>query len=163
VGGFKGFMFSVGEFYILIATIFWAIETVLAKKILPNVDSDILTAARMGIGATVLLIISAILEPTALKSVAIFNYTQWLWVAITVITLFGYVSIWYRSLKYANATTVTAILVLSTLVTNILSALFITHRLNFQIILQSIVLVFGMIILLKSRFLNAERISYTEK
>ena len=33
VGGFKGFNLSIGEFYVLAATIFWAVETVLSKKV----------------------------------------------------------------------------------------------------------------------------------
>src|SRR3989344_539312 len=43
VGGFKGFTFSTGELYILLATLFWSVETIVAKKILSEVDPDILT------------------------------------------------------------------------------------------------------------------------
>lgn len=114
VGGFKGFRSSPGEMMILVATILWAVETVLAKKVLKTVDPDLVTAARMGLGSLVLL--------TAAGGFTPLTTTQLSWVLITAAILFAYVSIWYRALKYAPATAVSAVLVASTLVTNVLSA-----------------------------------------
>ena len=54
IGGFAKFQFSQGELFVLLATILWAVEHVLAKKILPTVDPDIVTAARMGFGSLIL-------------------------------------------------------------------------------------------------------------
>lgn len=127
IGGFVKFQFSTGEIMVLAATLLWAVENILAKKILPKVDPDIVTAARMGIGSIILIAASAIIAPKALSHGLALNQTQWFWMAITVVLLLGYVTTWYRALKFAPATTVASILVSATLITNILSAIFITH------------------------------------
>ena len=128
------------NFIYLLATVFWAIETVLAKKVLPNVNPDILVEARMGIGAIVLLLLSLLIKPHALVGSITLNPDKWMWIIITTGLLMVYVSVWYRGLKYAPATSVTAVLVGSTLVTNILSAIFVTHTLNLILIIQSLLI-----------------------
>jgi len=143
VGGFSGFKWSTGEGLILAATLLWAVETVLAKKILPTVDPDIVTAARMGIGAVILLIMSAIMQPAALGKVTALNLTQMAWVGVTMVLLFFYVRTWYRALKYAPAITVTAILVASTLITNVLSAVFVTHTVSGMMVAQAALMMAG--------------------
>ncbi|HWS48976.1 MAG TPA: DMT family transporter [Candidatus Methanoperedens sp.] len=142
VGGFKGFKFSQGEFLILLATLFWAVETIIVKKALKNIDPVILVSARMGIGAIVLLVMSVILEPVALGKALSLNTSQWFWLVLTMLTLFGYVTTWYTALKYAPAVTVMTILVGSTLVTNILSAIFVTHSFNTLMVAQATIMVF---------------------
>lgn len=146
VGGFQGFTFLEGEFLILIATIFWAVENILAKKILPTVDPDIVTTARMGFGSLILLAASAITAPSALFSPLSLNSMQWFFMTITIVTLLGYVMTWYRALKYAPATTVTSILVSSTLVTNVLSAIFVTHVWTIDMGIQAAVMMLGIAI-----------------
>lgn len=146
VGGFNGFTFSQGELLILIATIFWAIENILAKKILPTVNPDIVTAARMGFGSIILLAAAAITAPSALAKSLSLTSTQWFFMLITMATLLGYVMSWYRALKYAPATTVTSVLVASTLVTNVLSAIFITHTWTVLMGIQAILMIIGVAI-----------------
>lgn len=142
VGGFKGFKFSQGELLILLATLFWAVETIIVKKALKNIDPVILVSARMGIGAIVLLVMSMILEPVALGKALSLNLGQWFWLTLTMLTLFGYVTTWYTALKYAPAVTVMTILVSSTLVTNVLSAIFVTHSFNTLMVVQATIMVF---------------------
>lgn len=143
VGGFQGFTFLEGEFLVLIATIFWAIENVLAKQILPTVDPDIVTSARMGFGSIILLGATTITAPAALVKSLFLTPTQWLFMIITMATLLGYVMTWYRALKYAPATTVTSVLVASTLVTNILSAIFVTHQWTILMGIQTVLMIVG--------------------
>ncbi len=148
VGGFAGFTFLEGEFLILIATIFWAIENVLAKKILPTVDPDIVTAARMGFGSIILMLAAGITAPAALAKSLSLTSTQWFFMIITIATLLGYVMTWYRALKYAPATTVTSVLVASTLVTNVLSAIFITHTWTVLMGIQAVLMIMGIALFL---------------
>lgn len=148
VGGFQGFTFLEGEFLVLIATIFWAIENVLAKKILPTVDPDIVTAARMGFGSLILLAAAAITAPIALTNTLALTSTQWLFMIITIATLLGYTMSWYRALKYAPATTVTSVLVASTLMTNVLSAIFVTHTWTVLMGIQAILMIIGIALFL---------------
>lgn len=150
VGGFKGFKFNNGELLILVATMFWAVETIIVKKALVKIDPMILVSARMGIGSIVLLTMSAILQPVALGKAFSLNGSQWFWLILTMVTLLGYVTTWYTSLKYASAITVMAILVGSTLITNILSAVFITHSFNTLMVIQALTMIAGIVLLSKS-------------
>lgn len=149
VGGFAGFSYSRGELFVLLATILWAIETIISKKVLPNIDPDIVVQARMGIGAIILLVISFLTKPQELLAVSSLSPDKWMWVAITTIFLFAYVRTFYRGLKHAPATTVSAILVGSTLITNVLSAIFITHTFNLLLSVQSALIIFGLYALLR--------------
>lgn len=147
IGGFKGLEFSKGELMVLCATLFWAAETIFVKKILNSVDSDIVAAARMGLGSLILITASAISAPSDLSNIGSLTPVQGFWVAITSITLFGYVNCWYKALKYAPAISVSATLVSATLVTNILSAVFITHTWNAVLIYQGILIGLGALLI----------------
>jgi drug/metabolite transporter (DMT)-like permease len=147
IGGFTKFQFSTGELFVLMATILWAIEHVLAKKILPTVDPDIVTAARMGFGSLILLGAASILAPTALVKSLAPSSTQMFWMTATVILLLGYVTAWYRALKFAPVTVVASILVSATLVTNVLSAIFVTHAWNIQLGIQAFFTILGVVLL----------------
>lgn len=154
VGGFNGFRFSIGELMILIATIFWAVENILAKKVLPTVDPDLLVAARMGIGSLVLMTISAIAYPESLNKFSSLNLTQIFWFSATAATLFLYNITWYRALKLAPVTAVSSILVASTLVTNVLSAMFVTHNWTALINFQTGLMFVGLVLFLSSVLKN---------
>lgn len=162
IGGFKGFTFSIGELMVLGATILWAIENVIAKKVLASVDSDIVTFARMGIGSILLLTASLISNPQSFTKIASLTQTQWFWLLLTALALFAYVSTWYQALAKAPAVLVTAILVSSTLVTNILTAIFTTHTWNQNLTIQGSLLVLGLFIFLKfskAKFKNEDIIN----
>jgi drug/metabolite transporter (DMT)-like permease len=147
IGGFTKFQFSTGELFVLLATILWAIEHVLAKKILPTVDPDIVTAARMGFGSLILLVAASLVAPVALVKSLAPSSTQMFWMTATVILLLGYVTAWYRALKFAPVTVVASILVSATLVTNVLSAIFITHAWNIQLGIQAFLTILGVVLL----------------
>ncbi|MFZ5424946.1 MAG: DMT family transporter [Patescibacteria group bacterium] len=148
VGGFQGFRFSLGELMVLAATIFWAIENIIAKKALQTVDSQIVVLFRMGIGSIILLVASYITKPSTFLQVTELTTTQIFWVSATVITLLLYVSTWYKALSEEKAITVATVLASSTLVTNILSAVFITKVWNFNLSVQTVLIVAGICILL---------------
>ncbi len=125
VGGFTGFKYNAGELMILAATILWAIENVIAKIALKDISSLTVAGARMTIGSLILL--SFVLIKGGGSAIFAMNLQQWLWTFIPAVLLFGYVTTWYTALKYAPATYVATLLVPATLVTNVLSAIFITH------------------------------------
>jgi len=144
IGGFKGLTFSRGELLILSATVLWAIETIVAKKTLLNIDPDIVVAARMGIGAAILIGAGVFTTPAAFNKILNLSFTQWGIVLATATLLLGYVMSWYRALKYAPAITITSVLVASTIVTNVLSAVFITHSWNINQTFQAIFIFAGL-------------------
>ena len=143
VGGFSGFVFIQGELMVLVATMLWAVENVIAKKVLATVDPDIVTGARMGLGSVILLVAAQVKYPGALLQVTAMNSMQWVWMVLTVVTLLGYTMSWYRALRVAPATLVTSVLVLATLVTNMLSAIFVTHAWTGGMLVQALMILVG--------------------
>jgi len=148
IGGFKNFNFSGGELLILIATVLWAIESIVAKKVLKTVDMDLVVLARMGLGSAVLIAASAVIYPTSLSRSFLMSSTQWLWMVLITAALFGYVMCWFRALKLAPASFVASILVSATLVTNVLSAVFITKVWTTLMVAQGVLVVIGVGLLL---------------
>jgi drug/metabolite transporter (DMT)-like permease len=125
IGGFTGFTFGRGEAFILIATVLWSIENIIAKVALKDTESMIVAWGRMTIGSVLLVIIAVAEGKFALLSRV--TPQQWLVTAGSVLLLTGYVSAWYRALALAPATLVASVLIVATPITNVLSAVFITH------------------------------------
>lgn len=150
IGGFTKFQFSIGELMILVATIFWAIENILAKKILSTVDPDLVVAARLGIGSLLLLTASIIFYPKSVLNLPGLSSSQLFWLSATIVTLFLYTTTWYRALKFAPATVVTSVLVASTLITNLLSVIFVTHNWLVLFTLPSLAIFLGFCLFLYS-------------
>lgn len=161
VGGFQGFKFSSGEFLVLCATVLWAVENIIAKKVLVSVSSSVVAGMRMFFG-TLLLLPLVFFRDASLASVTAMSFNQWGWVLLASLLLLGYVLTWYEALKYAPATYVATLLVPATLVTNVLSAVFITHTFNWQFLVSSGLFVTGVVFMiweakkLKGDFLPAE-------
>lgn len=111
-----------GETLILIATLLWAVETILAKKVLGWMSPKTAALGRMGIGALVMWVF---LTFTGRAATALtLDDTQWLWVAITALFLMAYVWTWYSALKLAPASLVTSLLTVGAIVTILLTAVF---------------------------------------
>jgi len=123
LGAFNSFRFGMGEMMILLATILWAIEYVLAKKVLSNLDSLTVAWARMFFGS--LTLISYLLANGKASQLFLLDKNQWGWTVLIAIFLLGYVVLWYRALKLAPASVVSSVLVSGSLVTTSLSLIFI--------------------------------------
>lgn len=157
VGGFNGFEFSRGELMVLAATVLWAVENIFAKKVLSSVEPDLVVLFRMGLGSLLLVGTNFFLTPTSGSMDLTINPEQIFWIGLTVITLFGYVTSWYRALKLTPAITVASILSISTLITNILSAIFITHKWSGGLLIQSSLFLSGVAL-----FLISEKLAIKE-
>jgi drug/metabolite transporter (DMT)-like permease len=110
-----GVTWGVGETMIAAATLLWAVETIVAKRVLGSVSSGIVGVARLGIGLVVL--VGYLAATGKLGAVAALTESQWVWVLVTGALLSGYVATWYAALQRAPASLVTAILVLGAPVT----------------------------------------------
>lgn len=149
IGGFSGFTASRGELMILTATILWSIEVIISKMTLKNIDSGIVAWGRMFFGSLILIIIA--LYQNKLILLTKITPVQILPILGSILLLTGYVVTFYKALKYAPATIATSVLILSTPITNILTAIFINHALPPQ--LQFINLIFtilGLIFITRS-------------
>lgn len=115
-----GVAWGSGETLIAAATLLWAIETIVAKRVLRSVPSGVVGAARLGLGLVVLLGYLALTGRLAV--VAGLAPEQWRWALITGLLLAGYVATWFAALQRAPASVVTAVLVLGAPVTAALAA-----------------------------------------
>jgi len=140
--------FGRGHLYVFLATLLWAIENIIAKKTLKNLSPNLVVGSRMILGSFILIAMALTQNKIAL--VAKLNSTQWLMLSGLGIVLFGYVSSWYRALKYLPVTVVARILVGATVITSLLQAIFITHILKPLDLAQAILILTGVALVLRS-------------
>ena len=124
--GFAGLSWSLAETLIFSATIMWAVETIIAKKVLANINSSVLAWGRMFFGALILIGFLSVTKD--LPNLAAFNSVSIGWLALVSILLTGYVLTWYAALKKLPATVVACVLVLASPITAMLNAAFVTHK-----------------------------------
>ncbi|HET7471816.1 MAG TPA: DMT family transporter [Candidatus Limnocylindrales bacterium] len=116
----RGIVWGPGETMILAATLLWAIETVLVRRLLGTTPTGVLATLRMGLG--VVLLAGFLVVTGRATGVAAVTPAGWAWVALTGAILAGYVATWFAALRRAPATVVTSVLVLGAVVTGGLSA-----------------------------------------
>lgn len=116
-----GVTWGTGETLIALATLLWAVETIVARRVLRTVPSAVVGASRLAFGLIVL--VGYLAATGSLGSIAALTAAQWGWVLLTGILLSGYVGTWFAALQRAPASLVTAILVLGAPVTAALQAL----------------------------------------
>lgn len=117
-GGIGHFVIGSGPLLVLGATLLWAIETVIVKRLLASTPTGRIALARMGIGALVLVGYLAITGH--LGDLGSLDRAQLGWVLITGLLLAAYVATWFTALTRARAIDVTSILVGSVAVTSLL-------------------------------------------
>ncbi len=158
--GFKFITFGYPELLALLATLMWALEFIIAKKVLHDIDSEIVAWARMFFGSIILLgFITYIGKFNELISL---NSTQWLWTLLISGFLLGYVLAWYKALKYLPAVTVTSILVLASPLTTLLNGIFITHKYDLGKIIGSILILLAVGLIIYS-FKQIKNVKYKVK
>lgn len=143
IGGFKGFSLTSSEGMILIATLFWSVENIIAKRAVEHISSTVIVWGRMFLGTIFLLLFAIISGKIGLFS----QITPQLILPIagSILLLTGYTLSWYKSLSLAPVTLVTAILILSTPITNVLSAVFITHVVDPSQVVSGVLSIVGVL------------------
>ncbi|MFC1626832.1 DMT family transporter [Patescibacteria group bacterium] len=127
IGGFKGLTFGTGELMIFGATLLWSFEQIIAKIALKKLDSTIVAWGRMSLGSIFLLLYA--ISQQKIHLLFTISPSQLMTIAGSILLLAGYVTTWYKALKYAPATLVSAVLIVSVPITNLLTGMFITHTL----------------------------------
>lgn len=110
-----GVGWGIGETLIAAATAFWAVEVIVAKRVLGGVASPVAAAARMGIG--LILLVGFLGATGGLAAIASLGLGQWAWALLTGLLLTAYVASWYAALQRAPASAVTAVLTLGAPIT----------------------------------------------
>lgn len=119
-GGVSVAGFGTGEVMIFAATLLWAVEVVIVKRLLTSVSPSWAAGARMLGGSALLVLWLAIRGEFG--AFAAFTAGQWWWLALTGCTLAVFVALWYRALALAPAVDVTAVLVVGAAVTAALNS-----------------------------------------
>jgi drug/metabolite transporter (DMT)-like permease len=120
-GGLSGFRFGTGELMILAATLLWAVEVIVVKRLVGAVPPDVLAVARMGLG--VVLLLGWVVASGRWSALTGLSAEGWRWALLTGLLLAGYVATWYRALALAPAVDVTAVLVVAAVITATLDAI----------------------------------------
>jgi drug/metabolite transporter (DMT)-like permease len=118
-GDLAGLRLGAGETMVLAATLLWAAEVVLAKRLLAGLSALTVGTARMAGGVVVLLAWAA--TRGELASLWALDAAAWGWALLTGSLLFAYVATWYSALARAQAVDVTAVLVFGAVVTALLA------------------------------------------
>jgi drug/metabolite transporter (DMT)-like permease len=117
-----GVTWGTGETMIAAATLLWAVEVVVARRLLLHaVPSPVLGAARLGIG--LLVLIGYLAVTGRLPVVAGLTATQWGWAIGTGALLAAYVATWLAALRRAPASVVASVLVIGAPITAVLQAI----------------------------------------
>ncbi len=119
-GGLGAARFGSAEFLVLGATLCWAVEVLIVKRLLVGVPSQIAAASRM-VGGSVLLVGWLTIKGD-LGELGGFAVNQWAWLVLTGVTLAAFVATWYSALALAPAVDVTAVLVLGAVITGLLNS-----------------------------------------
>ena len=113
------FSFQKGDFLVLLATFLWAIENVLSKYLLKNLEGREVAWGRMFFGSIFIFIY--LIFTGSISSIFSLNAKQFFWVLITGFLLFLYVISWYSGLKFIPVSQATCILLLGSPITTVLS------------------------------------------
>ena len=117
--GFNNWHFGWPGLLILLATLLWSCEYIIAKFVLRNVSSWLVAWARMFFGAIVLVVWLIFTGKTS--AVASLGGLQWAWIGASAVLLFGYVMTWYAALRREPVSVVASVLVLASPITTLIS------------------------------------------
>jgi len=144
--GILKMQFNFFDFLILIATILWAIENVIAKNVLKELNGTTVAFARMFFGSIIMLAFLFLSgNQINLTQISIENIY---WIILTALLLFFYVFFWYNGLKLIEAHKATAILSFGQIITAMLSIIFKGKTIEFNEAIGLTLILFGLIIII---------------
>ena len=113
--------FGFGQMLVLGATVLWAIEYTVSRKMLADIEPKVLMVSRMMFGSLILLGFLAM--DGSLGLLTQINAEMLSWLVLTSALLFGFLIAWYSSLRYLPVLKATSILALGGIITSSLSIL----------------------------------------
>jgi DME family drug/metabolite transporter len=138
--------FGLGHVLVLAAALFWAIENVISKKLLENINGTVLAFGRMFFGS--IFILAYLGSQNSLSPVLAMDTSQWLWTLLSSALLLAYVLTWYNGLKYVPVTTATIILLLASPITMFLNILILQKSIGIYEITGTLIITVSVIVLL---------------
>ncbi|MBU2633679.1 MAG: DMT family transporter [Nanoarchaeota archaeon] len=143
----NSFSFNFGNLLILIATLFWGVEIIIAKKVLKKLNSNIVAFGRMFFGSVFILIF--LLFTGQVSLVGSLGFSQVMWVLITSVFLFGYVFTWYKAIKFTKVSVATSVLLVGSVITTLLSFVFLDKMISLSQLFGLVFLVVGVVWVIK--------------
>ena len=119
--------FGIGQLLVLGATILWALEYTISRKVMTDVSPKIVMLFRMFFGSIILVPFLLLTNSSSISSISIPVLG---WLVITSLLLFGFMHFWYNSLKNLPVLKAAIILSLGGLISASLDILF-AHK-NFS-------------------------------
>jgi drug/metabolite transporter (DMT)-like permease len=138
--------FGIGEYMILLATLFWAVETVISKHALNELSPRTVAFGRMFFGSLFILGYLGLTGETAL--ITTLTLEQLAWVFLTASFLFLYVFTWYTGLKSVKASLATSILLLGTVITSVLNFTFSGQNMTWETAVGIFLILMGVMMLI---------------
>jgi drug/metabolite transporter (DMT)-like permease len=106
---------SLGDLLIIIATLLWAVENIIAKKaMIMNESNFVISFARMFFGG--LILFGFVLLFGKFGILLSLSAQQWVNVLVSTALLFGYVLFWYWSIKHINVSKAAALLLIAPII-----------------------------------------------
>jgi len=133
---------NYGDLLILLATLFWAAESIVSKYALKDLSGKTVAWGRMFFGS--LFIFAFLFSTGNLSLVSNLTFSQASWIMLTSVFLFGYVLTWYSGLKYIPVSHAVSILLVGSSITTLLS-LMSGIQVGFQSVLSGVLIAFGII------------------
>lgn len=132
-----------GDLLILLATIMWALEIAISKKLLSRLSGFTVAWGRMFFGA-IFIFLFLIARNGSLAFNPSYSHWQYLWIILSAIILFGYVATFYNGLKYVSAFTAAAIMTMAAPLTALLSFIFIDQKIMPLQVIAGMLIVLGL-------------------
>lgn len=145
--------FGRGDLFIFLATLLWAIENSISKYILKELPSKIVAWGRMFFGS--IFIFVYIVSTSQVHLLGNLGWEQIIWTLVTSALLFGYVLTWYSGLKQVSLSKATAVLILGSPVTTLLSFIA-THQIVTKEIISSILILIGIVFISGTKYLRQQ-------
>lgn len=136
--------FNLGDLFILIATLFWAVENIISKHTLKELNSRLVIFGRMFFGSFFIFVFLLITKQFNL--IFTLNVPQLSWILLTSALLLLYVITWYTGLKYVNVGVASCVLLLGTFITTLLNYLFLDTTLTLTQAIGMFLLLVGVIV-----------------
>lgn len=159
--GFSGFKFGYAEILILIATILWAVENIIAKITLKTVDPLVVAWGRMFFGSIILVLF--LLFTGNISGMLDISINQAGWITLVSVFLCGYVVTWYSALRKMPVVVAASVLVLASPITALLNSIFVTHNLPQDKIWGAVIVSAGVILLWKFKGRIKDKKQFNEK
>ena len=145
-------VWTAGSLYVLIATVLWAVEYTVSKRLLRHLGGTTVGLGRMGFGGLFLGAYLALIGGWG--AVGGFSAGEWLWVGISAALLAAFVLTWYVGLARVDLSVASTVLVLGFPVSWALS-LVATHAVPAPLeVLGALGVAAGVVVALGARYLR---------